>query len=225
MHLRIALVEDNPTYRQRLLQRFQYFEDIELVLTASSGDAFLHQLDTLLPEARPHAVLMDIEMPGLSGIETTARLKARYPDINVIMLTVFEDEDRIFDAIQAGAAGYLLKDATTDKILGALFELADGGAPMAPAVARTMMTFVRRHRQAEVESAQKAAAFDLSVREMEVLALLVKDEQEVDIARRLFISPHTVRTHVKNIYRKLNVRTRASAVRVAMRYNLLSRTN
>ena len=225
MHVRVALVEDNATLRRRFVERFRFFEDIELVLASGSGEEFLQALATLPTAQRPQVVLMDIELPGISGIETTARLKKDYPEIDVMMQTVFEQEDKIFASIQAGASGYLLKDASTDKIVGAVLELVRGGAPMSPAVARKMLAFVRTTEKTapKAKAAAGPEAFDLSERELELLEYLVQDEPESVIADHLHISPHTVRTHIKNIYKKLHVHSRASAVRVTLQQQLLRR--
>ncbi|MEP0547530.1 MAG: response regulator transcription factor [Rhodothermales bacterium] len=225
MPVRVALVEDHPAFRQRLTERLRFFADVELVLTADSGDAFLEQIDVIARDTRPEVVIMDIEMPGLSGIETTRRLKAAHPEIDVLMFTVFEHDDSIFASIQAGASGYLLKDSAADQIVGAVLELAGGGAPMSPGVARrvlahartTSLTTPREPRPVEAPT----ATFDLTERELDVLHRLVEADTEDAIADRLHISPHTVRTHIKNIYRKLHVHSRASVVRVAIENRLL----
>ena len=225
MSVRVALVEDNATLRRRFVERFRFFEDIELVLSSGSGEEFLQALAALPAARRPQVVLMDIELPGISGIETTARLKKDYPEIDVMMQTVFEQEDKIFASIQAGASGYLLKDVSTDAIVGAVLELVRGGAPMSPAVARKMLAFVRASDEAAPDAVAAAGPqpFDLSERELELLAYLVQDEPESIIADHLYISPHTVRTHIKNIYKKLHVHSRASAVRVTLQQHLLRR--
>lgn len=138
------------------------------------------------------------------------------------MLTVFEHEDKIFASIQAGASGYLLKDSSTDVIVGAVLELLAGGAPMSPPVARKMLRYVREREQPRAAGpAGAATSFALSEREREILECLVRDETEPHIADRLFISPHTVRTHIKNIYKKLHVHSRASAVRLALEQRLI----
>jgi DNA-binding NarL/FixJ family response regulator len=223
MPITIALVEDNETLRRRFIERFRFFDDVELVLAAGSGEAFLGRLRELSTDRHPQVVLMDIELPGISGIVTTARLKEAWPDIEVMMLTVFEDEDRIFDSIRAGASGYLLKDATTDAIVGAVLSLMKGGAPISPAVARKMLGYVRSGdgEAPRPQDGEPSATFELSDRELEILQLVVQDDLETVIADRLHISPHTVRTHIKNIYKKLHVHSRASAVRVAFEHNLL----
>lgn len=223
MPARVALVEDNPVYRNRFIERFRFFDDIELVFAAASGEECLERLAGLGADRLPQVILMDIELPAMSGIETTAAVRARYPDVEAIMLTVFENEDRIFASLQAGASGYLLKDASADVIVGSILELLQGGAPMSPAVARKMLAYVRQQESAAVPAPKQAAqaAFDLTDREREVLEYLIADETEQCIAERFGISPHTVRSHVKNIYEKLHVHSRASAVRVALRHRLL----
>ena len=138
MSIRVAVVEDHPHLRERLLQQLAFFDEVEVGIVAESGDDFLADI-ALRDRSRaplPEVVLMDIEMPGTDGIATTARLRAERPDMEVLMLTVFEDEDRIFAAVQAGASGYLLKDAGAVAIVRAIAEIADGGAPTSPLVAR-----------------------------------------------------------------------------------------
>ena len=221
MSVRVALVEDHPAFRQRLTERLRFFADVELVLTAESGDVFLEQIGTMGSDARPEVVIMDIEMPGLSGIETTRRLKAAHPEIDVLMFTVFEHDDSIFASIQAGASGYLLKDSAADQIVGAVLELAGGGAPMSPGVARRVLAHARTTSPEPRAAEVPLATFDLTERERDVLHRLVEADTEDAIADRLHISPHTVRTHIKNIYKKLHVHSRASVVRVAIENRLL----
>ena len=202
--------------RDRLVQQLAYFNAVDLELVSESGEAFLADLAVrdrsgiLLPQV----VLMDIEVPGPDGIETTHQLGALWPSIEVLMLTVFEDEDRIFRAIQAGASGYLLKDAGPMRIVQAVQEVVEGGAPTSPLVARKLLNYVRQ------QDTPEAMSFDLTPREQDVLKHLVEDETEVQIAEVLGVSPHTVRTHVKNLYRKLKVHSRAQAVRIALEQRL-----
>ncbi len=178
------------------------------------GDRHLYRVRGALPAI----VLMDIEMPGRDGIETTAEMKRSWPDIEVLMQTVFEDEDKIFAAVQAGASGYLLKDAGPDAIVRALGEIADGGAPTSPLVARKLVDYVRRLTAARAADAEAIA---LTPRETDVLERLVEDDTEAAIADDLGVSPHTVRTHVKNLYAKLQVHSRAQMIRAAMRRGLV----
>lgn len=230
MTIPIALVEDNERLRRRFLDRFRFFAEIEVVFSAASGEAFLERLAELPADRLPHVVLMDIELPGLSGIQVTERLKAVHPDVEVMMCTVFEDEDKILESIRMGATGYLLKDMSVEAVVEAIRELLDGGSPMSPAIARKVLSQV--HRTAPSGSADDTVSsgpkenraegkFSLTPREREILERIVQDEMEPAIADALHISPHTVRTHIKNIYTKLHVHSRASAVRVTLQRNLL----
>ena len=215
---RVALVEDHLHLRDRLVQQLAFFDEVELVLVSESGDQFLADL-AVRDRSRaplPEVVLMDIEMPGTDGIATTARLRESRPDMEVLMLTVFEDEDKIFAAVQAGASGYLLKDAGAVAIVRAIGEIADGGAPTSPLVARKLLGYVRDHAPAV-----PADAIHLTPREQEVLALLVESDTEAAIADALGVSAHTVRSHVKNLYAKLEVHSRAQVVRAAYERGLV----
>ena len=218
MPIRVAVVEDHPHLRERLLQQLAFFDEVEVGIVAESGDDFL--ADVALRDRTggvlPEVVLMDIEMPGTDGIATTARLKATHPEIEVLILTVFEDEDKIFAAVQAGASGYLLKDAGAEAVVRAVGEIAAGGAPTSPLVARKLLGYVR---------AQAPAAPDgeihLTAREQDVLARLVDSQTEAAIAEAFGVSAHTVRSHVKNLYAKLQVHSRAQVVRVAYERGLV----
>ncbi|NBC16510.1 MAG: response regulator [Bacteroidetes bacterium] len=219
MPIPVALVEDHATLRQRFTERLGFFPDVELTLAVGSGEALLDRLGTLPEARRPRVVLMDIELPQMSGIDATALLKRDYPAIDVIMLTVFEQEDKIFRSIQAGAVGYLLKDASADRLVAAILEVDQGGAPMSAPVARKLLRYV--HDQPPTPAPADDPPFELTPRETEVLEHIVQDETEREMAEALHISPHTVRTHVKNIYKKLHVHSRAAAVRVALENRLL----
>lgn len=206
--VRLALVEDRPDVRQLLTERLAFFDDVELVSVSGSAEAFFEGLDAAAPEV----VLMDIELPGMDGIEATGRLRESHPETEVLMLTVFEDEDRIFAAVQAGASGYLLKDASAGRIVGAVLEVARGGAPVSPLVAKKLLGWIR---------GDDCEAVGLTDRERDVLGLIVEGLTEDGIADRLFISPHTVRSHIKSLYRKLEVHSRAEVVRVAYERRLI----
>ncbi|MEM0963129.1 MAG: response regulator transcription factor [Bacteroidota bacterium] len=220
MPISIAVVEDHPNLRERLVQQLAFFEGVQLAFASESGDAFLADLAVRQRSGAslPTVVLMDIEMPGRDGIETTRQLAQTHPEIEVLMLTVFEDEDKIFSAIQAGASGYLLKDAGTAAVVAAVEDVAAGGAPTSPLVARKLLGYVRRQQTQAVPAGE---AFRLTPRERDVLAHLVDDVPEAEIAERLGVSPHTVRTHVKNLYAKLQVHSRAQVVRVAYEKGLV----
>ena len=219
--IRVAIAEDHPVLRDRLVQQLAYFDAVDLVLVSDSGDALVADLTVRARTggAMPHVVLMDIEMPGADGIATTATVRKLWPGIEVLMLTVFEAEDKIFAAVQAGASGYLLKDAGAEAVVRAVEEIAAGGAPTSPLVARKLLGYVRQHEAAAV--VRDAAAVRLTPRETAVLEQIVEDVPEVDIAEALGVSPHTVRSHVKNLYAKLEVHSRAQAVRAAMQQGLV----
>ena len=212
MPVRLALVEDRPDVRRLLAERLGFFDDVELVLVAGSAEAFFERLERL--DAPPDVVLMDVELPGLDGIAATAQLKQRHPEIDVLMLTVFEDEERIFAAVKAGAAGYLLKDASAGRVVGAVLEVARGGAPVSPLVAKKLLGYVRG-------DTDSGADLSITPREREVLDLIVEGLIEDAIADRLCISPHTVRGHIKNLYEKLQVHSRAEVVRAAYERRLV----
>jgi DNA-binding NarL/FixJ family response regulator len=220
----IGIAEDQSMLRKRLIEHFRYYDHIDVTLAASSGNELLERLDRMPPDRRPHVILMDIEMPGYSGIEATALVKQRYSDIDILMFTVFEDDERIFEAIKAGASGYLLKDEPADGIVEALRELRSGGAPMSALIARKMLGLMRK---ASMPSADPVTAepqenlFELSDREIEIVQQLVLGKTNAEIGRDLFLSPFTIKTHVKNIYRKMHVSSRAEAASLAFRNNLV----
>lgn len=225
MNVRIALVEDNPSLRKRFLDNFKYFPQITLVLVASSGEEFLEKVDLLDPQLLPEAVLMDIELPGINGIETTSRFKEKYPHIDVLMLTVFEDKEKIFSSINAGAVGYLLKDESPQKIIKALEELKEGGAPMSPSIARKLLVNLKENEDSANASngsiVPDTNEYNLSEREIRIIEHLVQGLTYIDIAEKLFLSPHTVKTHIKNIYKKMHVHSRATVVKMAIEKKIL----
>jgi len=220
MNIRIAIAEDNSITRRQYEQRFSLHEQIEIVCMAENGEQLLKQLSKLSSKELPQIVLMDIEMPILSGIETTAKLKELYPDIEVMMLTVFKNEDKIFNSIRAGASGYLLKDSETETILSAIQNIYKGGVPLSKSISRKVLNFIRGDKP---DKNSKEQTFNLTNREIEILKAIVDDDTEYAIAMDLEISEHTVRTHVKNIYRKLQVHSRGAVVKAAYENNLLGR--
>lgn len=213
MPINVAIVEDDTSLRKRFRQQFELYPEVRCVGAFATGEALLASLKTWEPSRIPHVVLMDIGLPGMSGIETTAAVKEFSDDIDVLMITVFEDEQRIFQSVQAGAMGYLLKDDAPDDIMEAIRELHNGGAPMSRSIARKVLAAMREPAPARPSNVPDA---NLSDREVELLQGLVAGESHTRLADRLFLSPHTVRTHIKNIYKKLHVHTRATAVRAAI---------
>jgi DNA-binding NarL/FixJ family response regulator len=201
--LRIAIVEDSVKIRGTLAQLIAGAPGFTCVCTYDSGEEALR----LMPRHAPDIVIMDIQLPDLSGIECTARLKRLLPKTQVMIFTVYEDNDQIFQALKAGASGYLLKRTTPKEILEALTEISHGGAPMSSEVARKV---VQSFRQAEPVRSREVE--QLSRREEEILGLLTQGYVAKEIGGKLSISYDTVRSHLKHIYEKLHVRSRTEAV-------------
>jgi DNA-binding NarL/FixJ family response regulator len=202
----VAIVEDDDDIRSSLARVIDAADgftcagawpDAESALRAPAG------IDA-------HVVLLDIGLPGMSGIDACTELRRRREDLDVVMLTVHQDDDLVFRSLAAGASGYLLKEAPADRILDALREVRGGGAPMSRAIARRV-----------VASFRKAEASPLSARETEVLAHLCEGRSYARIAKALFVSEETVHFHIKNIYRKLEVHSKSAAVARALRDRLV----
>nr|WP_067060045.1 response regulator transcription factor [Mucilaginibacter sp. L294] len=210
MDLRVAVYDDNDALRDSL-----YY-----LLSGSPGfvvAGLYPGCDNLLSDIKENkadVVLMDIDMPGINGIQATAILKSHFPEINVLMLTSYDDSSKIFDALQSGATGYLLKKTPPAKILDAIAEVANGGVPMTANIARKVLEFFTEKKNV------KSNVYDLSVREKEVLSCLVKGDSYKMISVACFISMGTVCTHIANIYKKLHVNSKSEAVAKAIRENL-----
>ena len=198
---KVAIVEDNATLRQYLAELITNTAGYRCVCACESAEEALEKI----PAQRPHVVLMDIHLPGESGIACTARLREKMPKIQVIMLTVYKDIKMIFQALKAGACGYVLKRADEQEILAAIAEVRAGGAPMTSQVARMVV------RSFLEEPADRSETEHLSPREMEILALVAQGRANKEIAGKLHISPGTVRIHLSHIYEKLHVRCRTEA--------------
>ena len=165
-----------------------------------------------ITKCNPDVVLMDIDMPGINGIEAVQMIKEKFPELKILMLTVFEDDDKIFNSLCAGASGYILKSASPLRILDAIKEIPEGGVPMTPTVAvRVLRMFRTQSEETQPES------FLLSDREKEILGLLVKGMSYKMIASQCFISVETVNNHLRNIYRKMNVHSKGEAITKAIR--------
>jgi len=198
----IAIVEDDPVLRSAFAEIISTHSDWELRGSFASAEDALE----VLPANPPRVIIMDIQLPGMSGIECVARLKEACPEIQVMMVTVYDNNDRIFDALAAGASGYLLKEDAPERLLESLNDLVDGGSPMSSAIARKVV----QHFQKTTPSKNKA--HNLTPRETEILEQLVKGSLYKEIASDLGIGIETVRTHLHHIYSKLHVRTRTEAV-------------
>ncbi len=215
MAYRIAIVDDISQNRASLSEKINYSGEVEIVFMARNGKDFLEQLKALPQSQHPQLVLMDIDMPEMNGIDAVRYAHSVYEDIKYIMLTVFDDDDKLFSAIQAGADGYLLKEERVDTILNAIKEVIEmQGAPMSPSIARKALNLLSgiKKETGEVHS-------NLSDREMEILKGVVRGLDHKKIAEELFISPHTVRKHISNIYEKLHVSSNVQAVKIALKNN------
>ncbi len=209
--LTVWIVEDRADYRQAIVELLASQPGIAPAAAFESCEALLKALPRDVP---PEVVLMDIGLPGIDGIEGVRRVRAMAPATQVVMLTIHEDDDRIFDALCAGASGYLLKTTPAAQILHALDELGRGGAAMTPQIARRVLQLFSRLRPS-------AGKYDLTEREKEVLQKLVEGHTKQAIADALFVSFHTIDAHLRNIYGKLHVTSRSGAVAKAVKERLV----
>lgn len=203
MDIKIAIVEDNDDIRQALEQIIRMSAGMQLVCSCENGEDAMVKL----PIYEPKIVLMDIHLGGISGIEVVRELKPQHPEMLFMMCTVYEEDEKIFEALKAGASGYIIKKTTPSKLLEAINELNNGGAPMSSQIARkVVMAFQPRNVMAE--------GLDdlLTKRELEILEMLASGLVYKEIADKLSISAETVRKHVYNVYGKLHVNNRVEAV-------------
>ncbi len=225
MPINIAIVDDRASNRNILKDKLLRHGHFEVMLVAEDGKDFLHKMHALDPETLPDVVLMDLEMPNMDGVAAIAAGSSLYPSVKFVVLTIFDDEDKIFKAIKAGAFGYLLKDESAEDITDMLWQMYESGAgPISPGIAFKILQLVQNNKLTMVEKpayiAQKSF-FDLTDRETEILALLVKGLLYKEIGTRLNISPNTAKKHVINIYNKLHVNSRAQAMNLAYEKGLL----
>lgn len=215
MGLRIAIFDDNKNIRESIKMLLDTVPDFEVV------GSYCHVLDCIndVRESRPDVVLMDIEMPGMTGIVAVHKLKSEFPNIQVLMQTVFEDDDRVFDSICAGASGYILKNQLNIKLVDFIRELQFGGSPMSPSIARKVLNKLQEMpqfiRPGEVPD------YHLTPREKDVLSCLVNGLSYKMIASELNISYETVRSHVKKIYEKLHVASLTEVVAKAINQRIV----
>lgn len=208
--IKVAIAEDNRSYFKALQDVIRSFDDVELVLGAANGKDIFHKI--VKAEDRPDVVLMDIEMPVTDGIAATARIKRTFPDVKIVMISVFDDRERVFDAILAGASGYLLKGEKPEVIRRAIYDALDDRLPMSPVIAGLTLELVKgRHPHDEPLIAEN----DLTAREKDILRELTEAKSYKQIADDLSISVKTVGNHVQNIYAKLQVSSKAEAVKMA----------
>jgi DNA-binding NarL/FixJ family response regulator len=202
MPIKVAIVEDNDKIREGLAVLIDGSPSFACVaMYANAEDALEY-----LPRKKPDVVLMDIGLPKMSGIECVEELKKRAPEIQVMMLTVYEDDDRIFKSLVAGASGYILKNTMPAELFEAIKDIHNGGSPMSNLIARKVV-----HSFQQMGTSSKELE-NLSERETEVLSYVAKGYQDKEIAEKFFLSVETIRKHLRNIYQKLHVRSRTEAV-------------
>ena len=209
--IKVALYEDNQTLRTSLEHLLQSSEEFDFLGSWDSPIDILKNCQN----NKPHVILMDIDMPQMNGIDATALVKSKFPDINILILTIFEDRDKLFDALQAGASGYLLKNSRIIEIIEAIHEIHHGGSPMTPSIARKVLDFF------SIPQNQPNPEEKLSDRELDILKCLVKGDSYKMIAANCFISMGTVRSHINNIYKKLHVNSKSEAVVKALKERLV----
>jgi DNA-binding NarL/FixJ family response regulator len=215
MSLRIAIFDDNKNIRESITLLLKTVSEFEVV------GSFSHVLDCVddVKECNPDIVLMDIEMPGMTGIEAVHAIKKDLPHVQILMQTVFEDDDRVFDSICGGASGYILKNHLNTKLIEAIKELQFGGSPMSPSIARKVLT--KMQSVSSVIKPEETPDYHLTAREKEVLTCLVNGLSYKMIAADLHISYETVRSHVKKIYEKLHVASLTEVVAKAINQRIV----
>ncbi len=214
--IKIAIVDDNTFLMKAIQEKLSFFEDMEVKLTANHGVDVLEKLEI---NHNVDMILMDIEMPKMDGIEATYQVKQRYPQIKVIMLTVFDNDENIFKSIKAGADGYLLKEVNPKDLHQGILDTLNGGATMTPSIALKTLKLFRNPIEFDANPNQET--INLTTREIEVLEQLSKGLKYNLIADNLFLSVGTVRKHIENIYTKLQVHNKLEAIQKAKNNNLI----
>lgn len=213
--IKVAIVDDNIFLQKAIQDKLAFFDEIEVKYKANNGE------DLLLKLEKNHnldLILMDIEMPKMNGIEATEIVKNNYPQIKIIILTVFDNDENIFNSIKAGADGYFLKEVNAEELYNGINETLNGGAAMTPSIAMKTLKLLRNPLIFENINQE---AYNLTVREIEVLEQLSKGLKYNAIADNLFLSVGTIRKHVENIYNKLQVHNKLEAIQKAKKNNLI----
>ena len=229
--IRVMVVEDQPKILRSQLKLLQGSDEVEIVGTALSGEAALEEF----ARAKPEVVLCDLGLPRMSGIELTRALKAKAPAVEVLIFTIFDEEEKVLAAVQAGASGYLLKGAPVERIIEAIRDVHDGGSVIQPSLARRLLKAFHVREEAPHTASDRLAAeveaqvpddagpqVQLTVRETEILRLIAKGLSNSEAAGVLTLSRATVRTHLEHIYQKLDVSNRVEAVTEGIRKGIIA---
>jgi len=214
--IKVVIVEDNKVALKSLNEKLSLYPDISITATAENGKAGTEKIEQ---NSDTELIFMDIEMPVMNGIDATFLIKQKYPEIKIVMITVYDDDDHIFRAIQAGADSYILKDTKAEKIYETIIDTMAGGAVMSPSIAIKTLKLLRKTNDA-VQTPDEMTENVLSSREGEILELLSKGLTNKVISEQLFISPFTVKRHIENIYQKLQAHNRTELLQKARDRNL-----
>ncbi|MFL5810811.1 MAG: response regulator [Flavisolibacter sp.] len=210
--IKVVLCEDNDEFRESLVQFIDDTPGYTVIASLSSAENIIEKIR----DEQPNIILMDIDMPGLNGIKATGLIKSNFPDINVLILTVYEDDQKIFDAILAGATGYLLKKTPPARIIEAMSEVQQGGASMSAAIVKRVISYFNQKEQAAEPN-----EYTLSQKELVILKCLVNGDSYKMIGDHCNISIGTVRSHISNIYKKLHINSKSEAVAKALKEKLV----
>ncbi len=217
MKISVALVEDNKVNRNTFMQKISLYDDLQIIFSAANGHEFLEELKGMPLAKLPQVVFMDLEMPEMNGIQAIGIAKSIYPQIQFIVLTVFDDDEKIFEAIKAGASGYLLKHEPAAVLHNAIINLLElGDAPMSPAIARKSLTMLSKSDYIKHPACDmNGVDMILSEREKEILLHTINGYDAKRIATILDLSVFTIRNHIANIYQKLHVNSKAQIISLA----------
>jgi DNA-binding NarL/FixJ family response regulator len=234
--IRLFVVEDQPKILKNQLKLLEAFDELEIIGTALTGEEALEELDKL--DSPPDVILCDLGLPHMSGIDVTRKVKEKTPDVEILIFTIFDEEDKVIEAVKAGASGYLLKGAEADKIVESIKEVRQGGSVIQPSLARSLLRHFRmpedgpappgslkseeedkRERAGGIQPASGRRA--LTERELECLQIIAKGLSNNEAARVLGLSKATIRTHLEHIYQKLDVTNRVEAVTEGIRQGII----
>ncbi|MFP2956591.1 response regulator [Myxococcus sp. 1LA] len=211
---RIFVVEDQPQLLKNLVKVLATFPELEVVGTSQEGEAAVEDIVQL----RPQLVLLDLELPGINGIQVTQRVKRRAPEVEILILTSFDDETKVYEAIQAGASGYLVKRVGPEKIRSGIQEVMEGGTVLEPIIAKRFWNYFQSVQAKSTQEEQKPEnPWNLTPLEFEVLRYVAKGLSNAEVGQVMTLERRTVRTHLSHIYRKMGVNSHVEAVVMALR--------
>lgn len=225
--IRLFVVEDQPKILKNQLKLLESFDDIEIIGTALSGEEAMEELSGM--DKMPDVLLCDLGLPQMSGIDVTRQVKEKWPAIEILIFTIFDEEDKVLEAVKAGASGYLLKGAEASKIVDSIKEVRQGGSVIQPSLARALLRHFRmpetgpapQNRLQKGDAAAQSGRRQLTERELECLQIIAKGLSNNEAANVLGLSKATIRTHLEHIYQKLDVTNRVEAVTEGIRQGII----